>query len=57
VADGLVMVSVIVVLALSAMVLAVNTLVIDGGTVTVRVAEAVVPLPPFEEVTLPVKLT
>jgi hypothetical protein len=51
------MVSVIVVLALSAMVLAVNTLVIDGGTVTVRVAEAVVPLPPFEEVTLPVKLT
>lgn len=51
------MVSVIVVLALSAMVLAVNALVIDGGTVTVRVAEAVVPLPPFEEVTLPVVLT
>src|SRR6476659_10911904 len=40
----------------SGMLAAPKALVIDGGEATVRLAEAVLPVPPFVEVTLPVVL-
>jgi len=40
----------------SGIVAAPNALVIEGGVATVRLAEAVLPVPPFVEVTLPVVL-
>src|SRR6185369_4921071 len=40
----------------SGMLAAPNTLVIEGGVATVKLAEAVLPVPPLVEVTLPVVL-
>jgi len=55
-AAGFVMVNVSDVVALSAIVAGLNTLAIDGGATTVTLAEAVPPVPPSVEVTLPVVL-
>jgi hypothetical protein len=53
---GLVMVKVSDVVPFSGMVAAPNALAIDGGVTTVKLAEAVLPVPPLVEVTLPVVL-
>src|SRR2546430_2305303 len=50
---GLVIVNVSEVVALSAIVLGLKAFAIDGGATTVRVAEAVPPVPPSVEVTPP----
>jgi hypothetical protein len=55
-AFGFVMVKVSDVVPLTAMFAAPKDLAIDGGATTVRLAEAVVPVPPSVEVTLPVVL-
>jgi hypothetical protein len=55
-ADGFVMVKVREVDPPEGIEAAPKDLLIDGGTVTVKVAEAEVPLPPLEEVTLLVVL-
>ena len=55
-AAGLVMVNVSEVVAFRAMLLGLNTLAIDGGATTLIEAEAVPPVPPSVEVTLPVVL-
>ena len=55
-AAGLVMVKVSEVVAFRAMLLGLNTLAIDGGASTLMLAEAVPPVPPSVEVTLPVVL-
>ena len=55
-AAGFVMVNVSDVVALSPIVAGLNTLAIDGGATTVTLAEAVPPVPPSVEVTLPVVL-
>ena len=55
-AAGLVMVKVSEVVAFSAMLLGLKTLAIDGGATTLIEAEAVPPVPPSVEVTLPVVL-
>ena len=55
-AAGLVMVNVSEVVAFRAMLLGLNTLAIDGGATTLMLAEAVPPVPPSVEVTLPVVL-
>jgi hypothetical protein len=55
-AAGLVIVNVSEVVAFSAMLLGLKTLAIDGGATTVMLAEAVPPVPPSVEVTLPVVL-
>ncbi len=52
-AAGLVMVNVSDVVAFSAMLLGLNTLAMDGGATTLIAAEAVPPVPPSVEVTLP----
>src|SRR5689334_1461971 len=53
---GLLMVNVSDVVPFNGMLAAPNALVIDGGEATVRLAEAVLPVPPFVEVTFPVVL-
>src|SRR5262249_8410842 len=53
---GLVMVNVSVVVPLRAMLDEPNPLLIEGGATTVMLADAVLPLPPLVEVTLPVVL-
>jgi hypothetical protein len=55
-AAGLVIVKVSEVVAFSAMLLGLNTLAIEGGATTLIEAEAVPPVPPSVEVTLPVVL-
>src|SRR5262249_2498802 len=55
-AAGLVMVNVSEVVAFSAIVEGLKTLAIDGGASTSTLAVAVLPVPPFVEVTLPVVL-
>ena len=55
-AAGLVMVKVSDVVAFCAMLVGLNTLAIDGGATTLRLAEAVPPGPPSVDVTLPVVL-
>ena len=55
-AAGLVMVNVSEVVAFRAMLLGLNTLAIDGGATTLIEAEAVPPVPPSVDVTLPVVL-
>jgi len=55
-AAGLVIVKVSEVVAFSAILLGLNTLAIDGGASTFTLAEAVPPVPPSVEVTLPVVL-
>ena len=55
-AAGFVMVNVSDVVALSPIVAGLNTLAIDGGATTLTLAEAVPPVPPSVEVTLPVVL-
>jgi hypothetical protein len=55
-AAGFVMVNVSDVVVLSPIVAGLNTLAIDGGATTVTLAEAVPPVPPSVEVTLPVVL-
>ena len=55
-AAGLVMVNVSEVVAFSAMLLGLKTLAIDGGATTLIEAEAVPPVPPSVDVTLPVVL-
>src|SRR6478609_2152729 len=55
-AAGLVIVKVREVVAFSAIVLGLNTLAIEGGASTLTLAEAVPPVPPSVEVTLPVVL-
>src|SRR5256885_4554173 len=55
-AAGLVIVNVRDVVAFSAMLLGLNTLVIEGGATTFSEAEAVPPVPPSVEVTAPVVL-
>jgi hypothetical protein len=55
-AAGLVMVNVSEVVAFSAMDAGLNTLAIDGGATTLILAEAVPPVPPSADVTLPVVL-
>src|SRR5438445_755464 len=51
---GFCMVNVNEVVPFSGMLAAPNALVIDGGEATVKLAEAVLPVPPFVEVTVPV---
>jgi hypothetical protein len=53
---GLLMVKVSEVVPFSGIAAAPNTLVMDGGVATVKLAEAVLPVPPLMEVTLPVVL-
>ncbi len=53
---GLLMVKVSELVAFSAMLVGLNTLVMAGGAATVRLAEAVLPVPPLPEVTAPVVL-
>lgn len=53
---GLVMVIVSEVVPLSGMLVAPKAFWTEGGVATVRLAEAVLPVPPFVEVTLPVVL-
>ncbi len=55
-AAGLVIVKVSEVVAFKAMLLGLNTLAMDGGASTLMLAEAVPPVPPSVEVTLPVVL-
>jgi hypothetical protein len=55
-AAGFVMVKVSEVVAFRAMLLGLKTLAIDGGATTLMLAEAVPPVPPSVEVTLPVVL-
>ena len=55
-AAGLVIVKVSVVVPFSGMLLGLKTLAIDGGATTLMEAEAVPPVPPSVEVTLPVVL-
>ena len=55
-AAGFVMVNVSEVVALSAMLLGLKTLAIDGGATTLMLADAVPPVPPSVELTLPVVL-
>jgi hypothetical protein len=55
-AAGLVIVKVSDVVAFSAMLAGLNTLAIDGGATTLMEAEAVPPVPPSVDVTLPVVL-
>ena len=55
-AAGFVMVNVSEVVAFKAMLLGLNTLAMDGGASTLMLAEAVPPVPPSTEVTLPVVL-
>src|SRR5678815_2865347 len=55
-AAGLVMVNVSDVVAFSAMLDGLKTLAIEGGATTLMLAEAVPPVPPSVEVTLPVVL-
>ena len=55
-AAGFVMVNVSEVVAFSAMLAGLNTLAIEGGATTLMLAEAVPPVPPSVEVTLPVVL-
>src|SRR5262245_28919998 len=55
-APGLVMVKVSEVVAFSAIVFGVKTLAIDGGATTLIEADAVPPVPPWVELTLPVVL-
>ena len=55
-AAGFVMVNVSDVVALSPIVAGLNTLAMDGGATTLTLAEAVPPVPPSVEVTLPVVL-
>lgn len=55
-AAGLVMVNVSDVVAFSAMLVGLKTLAIEGGATTLTEAEAVPPVPPSVEVTLPVVL-
>jgi len=53
---GFWMVNVSEVVPFSGMLAAPNALVIEGGVATVKLAEAVLPVPPLVEVTLPVVL-
>jgi hypothetical protein len=53
---GLVIVKLSVLLLFSAMLVGLNDLVMVGGLATVRLADAVLPVPPLVEVTLPVVL-
>ena len=53
---GLLMVNVSDVVPFNGMLAAPNALAMDGGEATVRLAEAVLPVPPFVEVTFPVVL-
>jgi hypothetical protein len=53
---GLVIVKLMLVVPLSGIVLAPNDLAILGGETTVRLAEAVLPVPPLVELTFPVVL-
>src|SRR5262249_4586742 len=55
-AEGLVMVKLSVVVPLTGIVVGLNDLVIEGGATTVMLAEAVLPVPPLPEVTLPLRL-
>ena len=55
-AAGFVIVNVSDVVAFNAMLLGLNTLAIDGGATTSMLAEAVPPVPPSVDVTLPVVL-
>jgi hypothetical protein len=55
-AAGFVIVNVSEVVAFSAMLVGLNTLAIEGGAITLTLAEAVPPVPPSVEVTLPVVL-
>src|SRR5260221_96523 len=53
---GLVMVKLSVLVAFNAMLVGLKALLMVGGEATVRLADAVLPVPPFVEVTLPVVL-
>ncbi len=53
---GFWMVNVSEVVPFNGMLAAPNALVIDGGVATVKLAEAVLPVPPLVEVTFPVVL-
>src|SRR5579859_7259744 len=54
--SGLVMVKLSVLLAFNTILVGLNDLVIAGGATTVRLADAVLPVPPLVEATLPVVL-